>query len=182
MGFLFTVGTVAVIIFLIIRNNPDKFPNQAQYFPNKALEVNRPVVFRKTRSIGDLILDEKNDLFKLKGVSRKTFNSEDIIKYDLNEDGQAVMSGGLSIGKAVVGTVFAGPIGTVLGGLTGKRKSRDIVTDMHVSVTMRGMNSGYYKVPLITKKTKKNSKDYKNKLEEARNMMATFDILIDKFQ
>lgn len=177
MEFILIILAIGVMIILFKRNNPEKSSTFASNYQPKP----QPISFRKTKTVGDLIIDERNDLFKLKGVSRKTFNSSDIIKYELNEDGQSITSGGLSIGKAVVGSILANGTGALLGGLTGKRKNKDIVTDMHIAVTMRGNNSGYYKLPLITQKTKKHTKDYKVKLEEARSTMAAFDIMTDKY-
>lgn len=42
------------------------------------------------------------------------------------ENGSSVMSGGLGIGRAVVGGALAGGVGAVLGGVTKKKKQKKL--------------------------------------------------------
>jgi len=176
---------VALAIFVIYRiamqNRATKESTVPRQRPDTryGTKVSETTPFIRTRATGDIIMDERNKLFKIKGVNFKVFNYEDLIKYEMNEDGRSITSGGLSIGMAVVGSVF-GPLGTFMGGVTGSKKSKDIVTDMHIALTIRGENKGYYKISFINKKTKRNSKEYKKQLELARETLGMLDIMTDE--
>lgn len=134
--------------------------------------------FNPTRKIGNLSVDDRNNLFKIQGVRWKTFSFNDVIKYELREDGQSITSGGLSIGRAIIGGVI-NSTGALLGGLTGKRKGKDTTHLMEIVVTMRGENQGLYRINVINKKTKKLSKKYRKRVEEAEEILALFDIKLD---
>ncbi|MGO4927369.1 hypothetical protein ACTQ5J_02045 [Fundicoccus sp. Sow4_F4] len=173
------VIAVYVLYKLYVRNKPAHESYEPSRQSSATSAPNTPVrtTFKRTRSAGDIIMDENNQLFKIKGNNYKIFSYKDLIKYELNEDGQSITSGGLSIGRAVAGNVIMGPAGMIMGGVTGKRKSKDIVTDMHIALTIGGKNKGYYKISFIDKKMKKQSKEYKAQLESARETLATLDIM-----
>lgn len=182
MQLLLTIGIVVFLFALYKYNNQ---PRQMHHNDNRdeyqqdSRRKARPVNFRTTRRIGDVTIDDRNNLFKIKSARLRTFAFEDVIKYELNEDGQSITSGGLSIGRAIIGSAIS-PMGTLLGGLTGKRKGKDISHRMEIVVTMRGENQGLYRINIIDSKTNKLSKEYRRKVEEAEEIMALFDIKLDE--
>lgn len=184
-GLVFVVIAVVVIIYF---RNGNRTPNSRivaddnQSYHNNSVSRSDRKMFRPTAKIGNIIVDEGNYLFEIRGVRMRTFSFHDVIKYELKEDGQTITSGGLSIGRALVGGALVGGVGAVLGGVTGNRKGKDVTTDMNIAVTMRGEHSGLYKINIIETKTRKSSKEYKNKVAEAEEIIALFDIALDSLE
>lgn len=183
MGEFLFIAIVVYVIYKIAMNNRMS-TGYVEPKARKSTIVSEPmeprVIFIRSRTTGDIIMDERNQLFKIKGVNFKVFGYEDLLKYELNEDGQSITSGGLSIGRAIVGNLAIGGAGMIMGGVTGSRKSKDIVTNMHIALTITGKNKGYYRIPFIEKKTKKHSKEYKKQLELARETLAALDIMVSE--
>lgn len=166
-GVIFIV--IAIVVIIYFRSNSESKPTSDKRF-------------NPTLKFGDLAIDTQNKLFRVRSVGLRVFSFYDVIKYELIEDGQSITSGGLSIGRALVGGALVSGVGAVLGGVTGNRKDRSVVKKMSINLTMRGEYSGRYEIPLIESKTKKNSKKYANALDQARDIISIFDIQIDELQ
>lgn len=127
--------------------------NERLYYQIKNLVENR----------GFVSVDEQNGYFFFDSIkypgtlTPEVFKIDGIEYYSIVEDGEDVVSGGLSISRAAVGSLIAGPAGMILGGLTGKKKSAKVVK----SLTLNFRISGSYNVAkLITKPTKTDSINY----------------------
>lgn len=112
--------------------------------------------------------------FHKKGYFRYT----DLISYELIMDEDSVSSGGL--GRAVVGGALLGGAGAIVGGVTGKKKTKRIVNSMAVKLTVNDVDNPLLIIPLITKKTKTKSKDYKRAETEAHQILATLELITRK--
>lgn len=91
--------------------------------------------FNETDSVGlYLKIDDNNKTWivpiKKNYVERNVtvFNFDEIIDYELIEDGETISKGGL--GGAVVGGALLGGVGAAVGGVTGKKKNKTIVNQM----------------------------------------------------
>lgn len=62
------------------------------------------------------------------------FRFDEIIDYDLSEDGEMITKGG--IGKAAVGGLLFGGVGAVVGGATAKRKTQNIVKHLKLHISL----------------------------------------------
>lgn len=175
LGILFLI-----IVFLYVRRGKQT-PSQKRSYSNISSKSNTtPVRFRHSRTIGGVQVDDHNQSFKFKKFNQHPLKFEDVIKYEIHEDGQTIMSGGLSIGRAIVGGALIGGIGAVMGGVTGKKKGRDVATNVEVLVTMRGEHSGLHRISLLNSKTKRSSNKYRIAIQNAQEVIALFDIKLDE--
>lgn len=99
----------------------------------------------------------------------------DLISYDLIEDDSVVTSGG--VGQALVGGALFGGFGAVAGGITGKRVQKKRIESLYIKATLDSFKNPCILIPLITKPTKINSKEYKNAFEEAQNILSVLDVI-----
>lgn len=95
---------------------------------------------------------------------------DDIIGYDLLEDGESQTKGGL--GRAVAGGVLFGPVGAVVGGVTGKRKSNNVCNSLKLKLTLRDRADPSFYLSLITSATKTKSIVYKSAMDDAHSIIS----------
>lgn len=115
-----------------------------------------------------LYIDSTNRLFKVNN-SPEVFRFEDLIDFELVEDGNSVVSGGL--GGAVVGGFLFGGIGAIVGSNASSKKISKEVTNLDVVLKI---NSEWYpkeKMNVIFSKTPRNSASYKKSLAFAEKLM-----------
>lgn len=99
----------------------------------------------------------------------------DLISYDLIEDDSVVTTGGC--GQALIGGALFGGLGAVAGGITGKRVQKKRIESLSIKVTLNSFKNSCVLIPLITKPTKTNSKEYKNAFEDAQKMLSILDVI-----
>ncbi len=95
---------------------------------------------------------------------------DDIVGYDLLEDGESQSKGGL--GRAVVGGALFGPAGAVVGGITGKRKSNNVCNSLKLKLTLRDKANPSFYLPLITSGTKTESIVYRSAMDAAQDIIS----------
>lgn len=99
----------------------------------------------------------------------------DLLSYDLLEDDSLVTSGG--VGQALIGGALLGGAGAIAGGLTGKRVQKKKVDSLTIKVTLNNFNCPCLMIPLITKSTKTNSKEYQNAFNLAHQILSALDVI-----
>lgn len=99
----------------------------------------------------------------------------DLLSYDLMEDDAIITSGG--VGQALVGGALFGGLGAVAGSLTGKRVQKKRIESLYIKATLNSFNNPCVLIPLITKPTKTNSKEYQNAFEEAHKILSILDVI-----
>lgn len=99
----------------------------------------------------------------------------DLISYELIEDDSIITSGG--VGQALVGGVLFGGVGAIAGGITGKRIQKRRVESLYIKATLNSFKNSCVLIPLITKPTKTNSKEYKNAFEDAHKILSILDVI-----
>ena len=114
------------------------------------------------------------------GNKQKVGNKEwlefnDLLNYDLLEDDSLVTSGG--VGQALIGGAIFGGFGAVAGGITGKRVQKKKVESLYIKVTVNNFGSPCIMIPLITKPTKTNSKEYQTAFNLAHKILSAFDVI-----
>lgn len=130
--------------------------------------------FHTTSYYGDLELDENKQQFRLRGVVYK-FNQ--LSNYELIENGSSVTSGGLGIGRAVVGGVIAGPVGAIIGGVTKQKKHTDMIENLTILVSFKNAQPNTQILTYINKKQEKNQ-SYEKALLKARETLSGFDTIV----
>lgn len=112
---------------------------------------------------------------KNKADMNKWYPFSDLVSYDLLEDDAIVTSGG--VGQALVGEAVFGGVGAVAGAITGKRVQKKRVDSLYIKVTLNNFDTPCILIPLITKPTKTNSKEYKTAFEEAHRILSVLDVI-----
>lgn len=112
---------------------------------------------------------------KQKVGNKMWYNFSDLINYDLLEDDSVVTSGG--IGQALVGGALFGAAGAIAGGITATRKSKKKIESLIIKITLNNFSCPCLMLPLITKSTKTNSKEYSNAFNLAHQILSALDVI-----
>lgn len=142
-------------------------------------------MFSTTNKIGNYIeFDEGKRLwlvpdgFNGKKINPKVFSYDDIIDYELLEDGESVTKGGL--GRAVVGGVLLGGVGAVVGGVTGKKKTKTLINSLKIKITVNNISIPSVYIGLLMTQTKSNSIIYKAAYSQAQQILSMLSIISSK--
>ena len=82
-------------------------------------------IFTPTKTFKKMLSVDANHKLWMYGTSNIVFNFNDVVSYELIQDGESITKGG--VGRAVAGGILFGGVGAVVGGLTGKKK---VVTEI----------------------------------------------------
>lgn len=105
----------------------------------------------------------------------KIYNYEDILSFELLEDGETITSGGL--GRAVVGGLAFGAAGAIVGGVTGGKKSKSICTSLSIKISINDIQNPTAYINFILTSTKKNSLTYKVKYSQAQECISILEFI-----
>ena len=133
--------------------------------------------------------NEHLKILYLTGTTPQMFNYEDIISVELIENDQVVSkkSTGRTIGGAIVGSVVAGGVGAVVGGLSGSSKQQNLHSSVKVKILLR--NSAVPSIELICfdvktmtpngKPVKDDDMYYRQGINQARRIKDILTVIID---
>lgn len=165
-----------------IKNNQQLSPEEVTKFENLAkrtvdedLKKSPGKYFKTSVKYGNIEIDESKHLFKI-GFSVYTFDQ--LNTYELLENGSSITSGGLGVGRAVVGGVLFGGVGAILGGVTKKRKQKNYVESLKILVTFKNRKPISATIDFIKKKQEKDKK-YEKILLTAQETLSGFDYIIN---
>lgn len=131
--------------------------------------------FCATKSIELYIqIDENNKLFKVAG---NTFSYDNLLSFELLEDGQSITKGGL--GRAVVGGLLFGGVGAIVGGVTGGKKTKGICNSMKLRVSLKNAHTDVVYINFITTETKTSSFIYKAAQDSAQKCITALEFIND---
>ena len=99
---------------------------------------------------------------------------DDIVDYELLEDGAIVHEGG--IGRAVVGGLIAGGAGAIVGSTT--RKSKDYCTSLAIKITARNRGAEY--ATFINSRVNKNTLAYKTSYKAAQDALSQLLLITEE--
>lgn len=149
---------------------------------NNAEELEK---FNPTKKIGTYVEFDDNQkkwlvLSSILGKRNKStvYNYDEIIDFELLEDGESIASGGL--GRALVGGVLFGGAGAVVGGVTGKKKSKGVCTSLKIKVTIDDFNNPAVYITFFEQKLKKDGIIYKSAIKDAQECLSTFQLICDR--
>ncbi|MFA1763262.1 SHOCT domain-containing protein len=117
-----------------------------------------------------------SDIRKGGDVIESVYATDEIMQFELLEDGESIVSGGL--GRAVVGGALFGATGAVVGGVTGKKTTRKIVNTFKIKITFNNINNPLEYINLINTRTKTNSSIYQNACNEAQEILSVLSIIV----
>jgi hypothetical protein len=124
---------------------------------------------------GYLHIDEVNRrwIIPTKKCDYTFFSYDDIISYELIEDGTTISS---NLSNAISGGVLMGGIGAVIGASTGK-KTKQICESMRIKITLNSMESPLVYIDFIQFATNKTSILYKNAQDAVNRCLSLFEIM-----
>ncbi|QTD41944.1 SHOCT domain-containing protein [Sporosarcina sp. Te-1] len=146
-------------------------------------ELKRETVnFVITKRIGNFVaFDEEQQKWAVmtsSGSMNRIYKYSDIVNFELIEDGESVATGGL--GRALVGGALFGGVGAIVGGVTGKRKSKAFCSNLKLKVTIKDMKNPVVYLDFINTKMKKDGNAYKTIARTAQECLSIFQLICDK--
>lgn len=135
----------------------------------------RRTAFKKTKSFIGISFDEITETFKIDNNYFNVFKFDELVDYNLIENGQTVVQGGVSLKRAAAGGILLGGAGMIIGGLSGKKKIEDHATEIKIEFKVKGLNEGSYEINLLSKPVKKDTMTYKGTIIIAKDIISFFD-------
>ena len=119
-------------------------------------------------------------LIETSDIKAEVFKYEQIISFELIENGNSIISGGA--GQAIAGGMLFGEVGAIIGGTTATRKMSEICTLLKIKITFRNCNRRSIDITFIdnSKGFQKNSYEYTTKFELAEEIMTALQVAVDK--
>lgn len=150
----------------------------------REVNANKLASFQTTKQVTSLLKVDENarewfipDRFA-GGVKNPRIHSYDeILDFELLEDGGSIVKGGL--GRAVAGGVLFGGVGAIIGGATGKRKSKPTCTSLKIKITLNDMTTPTEYINLITTETPKSSILYQTCEKQALEILSLFQVMCE---
>lgn len=143
------------------------------------------VKFTPTKSVGTYFgVDEANHLWAVSnalvgGFKKSVPHSyDDILDFELLEDGESVIKGGL--GSAAVGGFLFGGLGAIVGGATGKRKTKGKCTSLMIKITLNDMGHPTEYIKLVTSPTSKSGLIYKTAYQNAQEIISLLQVVMNQ--
>lgn len=135
-------------------------------------------IFSSSKTVGGhLTVDETNQLWKLDFLN-VIFRYNDIIDFELLEDGESITKGGL--GSAIVGGALFGSVGAVVGGTIEKKKTKQEITELKIKIiTKNTFYPDLYINFLTTGKVKSDSFIYKTCCQSAQSILTTLSVMVN---
>jgi hypothetical protein len=188
------LGGIGVAILVIIELSKNSGNKLVQYNREKFISL-----LKSKNLTPDQIIFSTNDNFQncisVNEMSRKIsfgyienkefqtteYDFSDMVAFEVQVDDQK--TGNLSVGRALVGGVLAGGVGAIIGGTTGKSKSK--VKNIHLLLTVNCISNPLVKFPILT--SYPSSKGYdstekvvQNAIQIAEKWTAIFNVILNK--
>lgn len=144
--------------------------------------------FEATKKISTyLYLDEKHKQWAIpeatitgKVKSLKIFDYSEIIDFELIEDGTSITKGG--IGRALVGGAIFGGVGAIVGGTTGKKKTKTTCSKLQIKITLNNMENPIEYINFIQGEIKTDGVIYRTFYNYAQQVLSALQIICNKNQ
>ena len=132
--------------------------------------------FKATTKFGLMKIDEEKKLFKASG---KIFKFEDLINFELVEDEQKIVEGGVSAGRAILGGSFFGNAGAGIGGLSKiKKADKEFCTSMQIIYSVKNNKQATRTIPFIFAKSDKSKVVYSQAKMNAKSTLEGFNYIV----
>lgn len=105
------------------------------------------------------------------------YSFDDIIAFELLEDGNSITKGGT--GRAIAGGLLFGGVGAIVGGSAGKRKTKSTCTKLQIKITVNSMSTPAVYINLIAGETKTDGFIYKTAYSSAQNILSVLQVICE---
>lgn len=152
--------------------------NQVKDAYDKALQdrkLDDEFVASRSNSYIEIDDDEKLICFpttRTRYRAPRIYSFGDIIQFEVVENGETITSGGL--GRAIFGGAILGPLGAILGGITGGKKTKGICEQLELRIDINDINYPTHTIYFVTQKIKRKSflfKQIAKELQETLSLM-----------
>lgn len=145
--------------------------------PNRVreIEVSTGLGGVKTKIIVDN--KEKKIQFEIQKVKTRKFDFTEILKYEVYENGDKVVSG--NVGKALVGGFFFGIGGALLATQASKRVNSNC-SDLRIFIYFKDIDFPSIEIPIISSETSKSTEHYSNKVSLLKEICALLEFAINQ--
>ena len=138
--------------------------------------------FNITKKIGEFIYFDENNkkwtvpegMFRKKINQSKIYSYNDIVDFELLEDGNSVEKGG--VGRAIVGGTLFGGVGAIVGGVTG-HKHKSTCSRLQIKITLNNFDNPVEYINFIWAETRKDKPVYKNSFNSAQEVMSILQLI-----
>lgn len=135
--------------------------------------------FMPTKIAGNILqVDEKTKRWRIHS-SVNIYNFHDIADFELLEDDETIVKGG-GIGKTLVGGILFGGTGAVVGAVATKKERKSVCNSMKVKITLKNLQLPVTYINLIETATPKNSSDYRDKVQEAQEILSVLQLMCNE--
>ena len=157
----------------MIENNDQRKEELEKFVPTKKIgnKVEFDDVNKKWIVLSKVIGSKKNSV---------VYNYNNIVSFELIQDGDSIEQGGL--GRSLVGGALFGSTGAMVGGITGKKRTKGICTELKIKITMNDINDPVVYIHFLVGETKKDGFLYKQAIKEAHECLSTLQIICDQKQ
>lgn len=138
--------------------------------------------FKTNTLISDLIQFD-DDTQTVQIISKAGFKSakeyiryDQIVSFDLIEDGETITSGGL--GGAVAGGVLLGMGGAIVGSVISSKKTKPVCKSLQIRISVKNYYTKVIFVTYIDTPTKSSSSKYKEMHDKARKAIAELQVAV----
>ena len=135
-----------------------------------------------TKSVGDYLkIDEGAKKWYIGSEKKKkqpiVHDFSDIVDFELLEDGNSLASGGL--GRAAVGGVLFGGVGAIVGGTTGKKKTKNTCTELKIKITLNSITSPTEYIDFVSggAEFKRDGVIYKMTIKNAQECLSLLQVM-----
>ncbi|UED78330.1 SHOCT domain-containing protein [Lysinibacillus sp. CD3-6] len=143
--------------------------------------------FNPTKRVGNFVeFDDNNKkwlvLSTILGKRNKStvYDYSDILNFELLEDGETIISGGL--GSALVGGALFGDTGAIVGAVTGKKKIKGICSSLKLKITLNNIYNPVVYVHFIETDMKKSGVLYQNAYNAAHECLSILELICSQQQ
>lgn len=106
------------------------------------------------------------------------FNYDDILDFEVLEDGTSITKGGF--GKSLIGGAIFGLAGAIAGGTS--KKTKQICNKLQIKITTKNIDRPLIYIDLINTEFKKDGFVYKQASQNVQEILSKFQIIIDQLE
>lgn len=183
--FLFLLVIIVAVIINVVAKSKAKKAMSAELKSIPGFTVSQEIMGEDAKT--GFAYDENSSQICLvnkhgKAISKRVMQNRDILSVEVFEDGESVTktARGSQLGGALLGGIVFGPLGAVVGGLSGKKKTENKVKRLDLRLAINDTSSPIHDVCFMDVEVKKSSVVYKNAYKNVTHWSAIIETLIKR--
>lgn len=136
--------------------------------------TSKPASYAQFDDEKQLVILAETPQFRFKPENFTLFRYDQIVDYELIEDGESVAKGG--IGRAAIGGLLFGSTGAIVGSTS--RKQKAFCNLMQIKLTVKDYEKPAFFIEIIKSPVQKNNIVYTTILNEAQTVISQFQLVV----